>query len=275
MSHKFTLKKKHYLDILILVLTLGIITFGIGAYGLYEPHEGHFAMVGQEMLLRGDWITPHLNGDRYLNKPPLLYWFIAISTSILGTTEFAARLPIALAGWVGIIVAWKWTRELWGIRASRIAALMLSVSLGWFIFTHQLLIDILLSTLILASSYFFWKLRWKPKSWLYFYALYISLGLCILAKGFIGFILPLLNCLVLSIIKQDEKIWRQIKLSQGIIVVLAIVIPWFIAVDIQNPGFFDYFIVNEHIKRFFDFRFPPDYEVSKISALGFVIMTLV
>ena len=271
----FKLKKKYYADILIFVLTLGIITFGIGTYGLYEPHEGHFAMVGREMLLRGDWITPHLNGDRYLNKPPLLYWLIAISTSIFGTTEFAARLPLALAGWAGIIIVWKWTRELWGIKASRIAALMLSVSLGWFIFTHQLLTDILLSTLILASSYFLWKLRWKPKSCSYFYGLYISLSLCILTKGLIGIVLPLLNCLILSIVKQDEKIWRQLKLGRGIIVILATVSPWFIAVDTANPGFLSYFIINEHIKRFFDFRFPPDYEVSKISALGFLVITLV
>ena len=274
MNHNFTIEKKCFIDILILVLTLGIITFGIGAYGLYEPHEGHFAMVGKEMLLRGDWITPYLNGDRYLNKPPLLYWLIALSSSIFGTTELAARLPLAVAGWLGIIIVWQWTRELWGIKASRIAALMLSVSLGWFIFTHQLLTDVLLSTLILASTYFFWKLRCKPQSCVYFYGLYISLSLCILTKGLIGLVLPLLNCLVLSIIKQDEKIWRQIKPGRGIMVILAIVAPWFIAVDTANPGFFSYFMINEHFKRFFDVRFPPDYEVSKISAVGFVAITL-
>ncbi|MGK7936639.1 MAG: ArnT family glycosyltransferase [Xenococcaceae cyanobacterium] len=275
MSYKFTIQKRYYLDLLILALTLVLITFGIGTYGLYEPHEGHFTMVGQEMLLRGDWLTPHLNGDRYLNKPPLLYWLIALSTSILGATEFAARLPLALAGWVGIIIVWKWSKELFGLRASRIAALMLSVSLGWFIFTHQLLTDVLLSTLILASNYFFWKLLSQPRSCLYFYSLYVSLSLCILTKGLIGVVLPLLNCLGLSIIKQDEKIWRKIKLGKGIMIILAIIAPWFVAVDAANPGFLSYFIVNEHIRRFFDVRFPPDYDVYKTSALGFVVITLV
>ena len=275
MSYKIFKKKRYRLDLAILILTLVITTFGISAYGLYEPHEGHFAMVGQEMVLRGDWITPTLNGDRYLNKPPLLYWLIALSTTIFGTTEFAARLPIALAGWVGIIIAWQWTRELWGIRASRVVALMLSVSLGWFIFTHQLLTDVLLATLILASSYFLWRLIWKPNSYGYFYALYFSLGLCVLTKGFIGIVLPLLNCLGLSIVQQDEKIWRRIKPGKGILVILAIISPWFIAVDAANPGFISYFIVNEHIKRFFDLRFPPDYEVSKISALGFLVIAVV
>ncbi len=275
MNYHSFLKKRYYLDVFILVVTLGIITFGIGAYGLYEPHEGHFTMVGKEMLLRGDWLTPHLNGDPYLNKPPLLYWLIALSTRIFGTREFAARLPLALSGWLGIIIVWKWTKEIFGIKASRMAALMLSVSLGWFIFTHQLLIDVLLSTLILSSSYFFAKLRGKPKSYVYFWGLYISLGLCILTKGLIGIVLPFLNGLGLSIIRQDEKMWKQIKLAKGTFVILAIVSPWFIAVERANPGFISYFIVNEHLKRFFDLRFPPDYEVAKVSAFGFVMMTLV
>ena len=140
---RFTIKNLRWIDLSILGLTLIVTLVGIGNYGLYEPHEGHFAMVGQEMLWRNDWITPHLNGSPYLNKPPLLYWLIATSTKIFGSTEFAARLPISLSGWVGIIVAWKWTRELWGISSSRITALMLSVTLGWFIFTHQILIDVL------------------------------------------------------------------------------------------------------------------------------------
>ena len=161
------------IDLLILIFALAFITFGIGHYGLYEPHESHFAMVAGEMLLRGDWITPHLNGAPYLNKPPLLYWLIAIATQILGNTEFAARLPIAIAGWFGIIIVWQWSRQLWGQAAGRIALLMLSVSLGWFIFTHQILIDVLLATLLISSNYFLWKLINKPQSWLYFLCFYI------------------------------------------------------------------------------------------------------
>ena len=275
MIYKILTQKRYRLDLVILILTLVITSFGISAYGLYEPHEGHFAMVGKEMVLRGDWITPTLNGAPYLNKPPLLYWLIATSTIIFGTTEFAARLPLALAGWLGIVIAWQWTRELWGISASRVVALMLSVSLGWFIFTHQLLTDVLLATLILASSYWFWRLLWKPNSYGNFYGLYFSLSLCILTKGFIGLVLPLLNCLGLLIVQQDEKIWRRIKPGRGMLVIVAIISPWFLAVNNANPGFISYFIVNEHIKRFFDLRFPPDYEVSKISALGFLVITLI
>ena len=270
---RFTIKNLCWVDLSILSLTLIVTLMGIGNYGLYEPHEGHFAMVGQEMLWRNDWITPYLNGSPYLNKPPLLYWLIATSTKIFGSTEFAARLPVSLSGWVGIIVAWKWTRELWGISSSRIAALMLSVTLGWFIFTHQILIDVLLGTLLLSSSYFLWKSLYQPRSWFYWLGAYISIALCVMTKGLIGGVFPLLSCLVLIIIRQDWKIIQRIKLNKGLLLILAVILPWFIAIEQTNPGFLHYFIVNEHLDRLFDRRLPPDYEVSKISAVGYLGMT--
>jgi|GEM_PF-993081 len=270
---RFTIKNLYWVDISILLLALIVTLLGIGSYGLYEPHEGHFAMVGQEMIWRNDWITPHLNGAPYLNKPPLLYWLIASSTGIFGSTEFAARLPIGIAGWLGIVVAWKWTRELWGINSSRVAALMLSVTLGWFIFTHQILIDALLGTLLISTNYFLWRSLYQPSSRLNWWGTYISLALCVLTKGAIGVVFPLLGCLGLIIVRQDLKIIKRIKLYQGLLLILAIILPWFIAVEHANPGFWHYFIVNEHIDRLLDRRYPPDYEVSKISALGYLAIT--
>ncbi len=269
---RFTIKNLRWIDLSILGLTLIVTLLGIGNYGLYEPHEGHFAMVGQEMLWRNDWVTPYLNGSPYLNKPPLLYWLIATSTNIFGSTEFAARLPISLSGWLGIVVAWKWTRELWGISSSRITALMLSVTLGWFIFTHQILIDVLLGTLLLSSSYFLWRSLYQPR-WFNWLGTYISLALCVLTKGLIGGVFPLLSCLALIFVRQDWKIIRRIKLYKGLLLVLAVILPWFTSIELANPGFLHYFVINEHFDRLLDRRFPPDYEVSKISAIGYLAMT--
>ena len=286
-----------WFDFLILFLALIVTLVGIGSYGLYEPHEGHFVMVAQEMLWRNDWITPHLNGSPYLNKPPLLYWLIAISIRIFGSTEFSARLPIGLIGWLGIVIAWKWTRELWGVDSGRVAALMLSVTLGWFIFTHQILIDVLLGTLFVSSNYFLWRLMYRPRiaveaktqkreeiqrvcldlsfdgyiaNWL---GVYLSWAAGILLKGLIGIVFPLVGCVVLALVWQDWKIIKRINLVGGSLLVLALVLPWFIAVEHANPGFWHYFIVNEHLDRLFDRRFPPDYEVSGISAVGYLAIT--
>ena len=263
------------IDLLILIFALAFITFGLGHYGLYEPHESHFAMVAGEMLLRGDWITPHLNGAPYLNKPPLLYWLIAIATQILGNTEFAARLPIAIAGWLGIVIVWQWSRQLWGQAAGRIALLMLSVSLGWFIFTHQILIDVLLATVLISSNYFLWKLINKPQSWLYFFCFYSSVALAFFAKGFIGVFFIFCGYFTLVIINRKNSLVWQTKLPWGILLILALILPWAIAIEQSNPGFWHYFIVNEHFNRIFDLRIPADYEVSKISAIGYLGITAV
>ena len=263
------------IDLLILILALAFMMFGIGNYGLYEPHESHFAMVAREMLLRGDWITPHLNGAPYLNKPPLLYWLIAIATTIFGNTEFAARLPLALAGWLGIVIVWQWSRQLWGIEAGRIALLMLSVSLGWFIFSHQLLIDVLLATLLIASNYFLWKFINKPQSWCYFFLFYSSVALGFLTKGLIGIFFIGCSYFGLAIIHRHQQIGQRTKLVFGMVLILVLVLPWAIAIEKNNPGFWHYFIVNEHLNRIFDRRLPADYEVSKISALGYLVITAV
>jgi 4-amino-4-deoxy-L-arabinose transferase-like glycosyltransferase len=257
-------------DLAILLLTLSIVTWGIGNYGLYEPHEAHFAMVGKEMVLRGDWVTPHLNGAPYLNKPPLLYWSIALTTSIFGQSEWAARLPIAIAGWWGIVISWLWSRQLWGVTASRTAALMLSVSVGWFIFTHQILIDVLLGSLLLTTSYCLWRWLYRPKSVVYWLGFYCCLGLCFLTKGLIGIAFPLIGLFGLVIMRRDWRIIKQIKLFKGLLVFLAVILPWLIAIERANPGFINYFIFSEHLDRIFDRRFPPDYVVSKISALGYL-----
>jgi len=266
-------KAPNWIDVAALAAALIVLTLGLGQYGFYEPHEGHFAGVAREMVLRGDWVTPILNGAPYLNKPPLLYWMGAASLQLLGFSEFAARLPLSLSGWLGVIVAWKWSRDLWGGVAGRVAALMLSAAMGWFIFTHQLLIDALLSTLILAMLYCLWRLVWEPQQGRYFLALYGLLGLSILAKGFLGLIFFCLGCVGLILTQRSLKVLRKLKPLTGAGITLAIILPWFIAVERANPGFLQYLLVNEHLKRVVDTRWPPDYEVSSISPWGYLAVT--
>src|SRR4051812_47718142 len=74
-------------DGLVLGGILAALLYGIGDYGLYEPHEGHFAGVAREMVLTGDWVTPRLDGAPYLNKPPLFYWLILLSYAAFGINE--------------------------------------------------------------------------------------------------------------------------------------------------------------------------------------------
>src|SRR5262249_37949647 len=65
---------------------------GLGASPFDDPGEGQQAEITREMMTGGDWITLRLNGVRYFDKPPVLYWLSATSFWLLGSSEAAARL---------------------------------------------------------------------------------------------------------------------------------------------------------------------------------------
>jgi len=263
------------LDAVLLAAVLGVMTYGIGGHGLYEPHEGHFAGVGREMVTRGDWVTPHLNGAPYLNKPPLLYWMIASSYSLFGINTFAARLPLALIGWCGVLLAWHWSRRLFGAQAGRCAAIMLAVSAGWYLFCHQLLIDALLSVILLLSSYALWLALQNPASLARWLAFYAACGLSVMAKGPIGFAFMALTLFgVLAWRKQLRLLLHWHHLA-GVAVFAAVIAPWCVMLENANPGALRYMIVNENFKRAIDQRWPPDYSVVKVSPHMYVLIAIV
>ncbi|HET9993867.1 MAG TPA: glycosyltransferase family 39 protein, partial [Candidatus Acidoferrum sp.] len=65
------------------------------------------AQIARNMLQSGDWVIAHLDGVPYLEKSPLIYWLIAICLQIFGVHDWAARIPVALAG---ILLAWVTSR---------------------------------------------------------------------------------------------------------------------------------------------------------------------
>jgi 4-amino-4-deoxy-L-arabinose transferase-like glycosyltransferase len=86
-----------WLPVLVLLL-LGCALYlpRLGASGLWDPWEPRYAQAAREMAAADSWIVPQYRLDTRLNKPPLTYWLIALSHSVLGVNETAARLPSAL-----------------------------------------------------------------------------------------------------------------------------------------------------------------------------------
>jgi 4-amino-4-deoxy-L-arabinose transferase-like glycosyltransferase len=253
--------------------------WGIGRYDLYEPHEAQYAGGAAEMVLRNDWVTPYLNGAPELNKTPLFYWLIASSFWLFGHSglapEFIARLPLALVALFGLVLAWKWARELWGPLAGRAAGLMLAVSAGWYLFSHQLLIDELLGILVLASLYVLWKAichRQALELWAVFYAL---IGLGVLAKGLLGFIFPLAPLAIYVLIRRDWRLLWQARPFMGMAIVALVVGPWAYLFESHNPGALSYIIINEHLKRAMDTRVPRDYACVQVSVGEYLGLALV
>src|SRR5512138_213450 len=119
-------------DLALLLILFGVSFFLLlGRLPLLEPDEGRYAEIPREMLELGDFVTPHLNYVKYFEKPPLLYWLNALSFSLFGQNEFAARLPCACAGLLTILAVYWLGRELLGRRTGLLAAVVLGSSAGF------------------------------------------------------------------------------------------------------------------------------------------------
>src|SRR5579863_8046887 len=69
---------------------------GLFSPPLLDDADSVHAEAAREMVLRHDWVTLHIDGIRYLEKAPLLYWGMAASFEVFGVSEWSARLPLAL-----------------------------------------------------------------------------------------------------------------------------------------------------------------------------------
>ncbi len=84
---------------------------GLTAFGLVGPDEPRYASVARDMAAGGDWVTPRLHGQPWLEKPILYYWVAALGYRVFGDGELAARLPSVLGALTTMLalgwVAWR------------------------------------------------------------------------------------------------------------------------------------------------------------------------
>jgi 4-amino-4-deoxy-L-arabinose transferase-like glycosyltransferase len=225
---------------------------------LWEPDEGRYAEIPREMLATGDWLTPHLNGVLYFEKPPLQYWLSAISMKLFGLNGAAARLPLALASGLMIWAAWRLAKRL-GARDPLWAPFMASTGLLAFLVGQTLTLDALFSAFLVAAIAAFVEAvaqrRGGQPALGWTLTTFALLAGAMLTKGLAEVILTggiLLFSLVFA--------WKDVDLRRAVLrtaldplgwlLYLALVVPWFWAVNRVNPGHADFFFIHEHFRRF-------------------------
>ncbi|MBI3291406.1 MAG: hypothetical protein HYZ73_01135 [Elusimicrobia bacterium] len=277
----------------LLLVVAGLYLFRLGAVGLYEPAEGRYAEIARTMVTSGDWVIPRLNGVRYFEKPPLLYWTTAVSFQWFGLNEFAARLPTALAALVGIVAtvmlgmtlgresacpesrAEPALSEVEGSRDRGVgvrAGLILATSLGYFLFARVVRPDMWLIAGLTVGLLFLVRGflgRGHPRTWSV--GVGLALGITVLAKGAIGVAIPLGVLGVFRILSRRSVVgrgqrgrleqWgglRRFSLWWGLGVFLAVVLPWHVWIAVRDSQFFWFYVVNEHLMRFVNHRVHSD-----------------
>jgi len=237
-----------------LLLCAAIWFAGLEYRGLFMPDEGRYGDIAREMLDANDWVTPRLNGIKYLEKPPLQYWATAGAFAMFGVDEWTARLWPAVTGLLCIAFTAFASLRLAPGSPGGVAALMLAGSWGFFLGSQFLTLDMGLTFFLTAAMLSFALSRRadiSPKAQRHWMLLAWAAAACaVLSKGLVGVVIPGLALAVYLALERDLSALRRLHWIAGLSLFAAIALPWFILVQDRNPEFFHFFFVHEHFERY-------------------------
>ena len=235
---------------LLLAVAVGFF-YNLHAIPLFDLDEGAFSEATREMLLRGDFISPYLNGVPRFDKPVFIHWLQAASVSLLDFNEFALRLPSALAASLWVTAIYGFMRTIREERIALFAAIAMATSLEIPIIAKAATADAVLNLFITAamlSAYLFFHTG--RRRWLY--GSFSLMGLGFLTKGPVAVLIPAATTLMFYISKGDFRAWlRSVFNPIGIVIFLAVALPWYIAQYLnQGDAFISGFFLKHNIDRF-------------------------
>lgn len=169
--------------VLLVALWAVAVAGGLAARPAWPIDETRYLSIGWEMWHRGEFLVPHLNGQPYSDKPPLLFWLMNAGWAVFGVHEWWARLVPSLFALGNLFLTARLARKLWPDRPDVAAAapLLLLSTFLWSFFTTVLLFDMLLVFFALTGIHGIVRAsRGERGGWL-LYA--FSIGVGILAKG--------------------------------------------------------------------------------------------
>jgi 4-amino-4-deoxy-L-arabinose transferase-like glycosyltransferase len=262
--------------LILLVFCSLLFILGVGRWDLWNPDEPRYAQVAKEMVDRGDWVLMHVNGNTYVDKPPLFFWLIALSSFLWqGFTSFSVRFPSAFLSTLTVLLTLFLGKKLYNSRTGFLSALILATSFEFAYLSTRANIDATLTFLITASLFlFFGWYQYSPphsaslpqeekqevrENWvksgnrrnLLIYGFYISMAFATLAKGPVGFILPLLISLVYLSVQKDWKAMKRMRLLTGMLLLIVIVLSWYLPAVLKGgQTFLNETLLHQTIVRF-------------------------
>lgn len=258
---------------------------GLFTPGLLDDVDSIYIEIAREMMGRHDYVTPYINGVRFFDKPPLMYWMAAGSMQIFGVHDWAARLPLALGVLALLLAVYALGIRLFHSvsptiapdRGGFYAALALATSVGPYLYTRFYIPDILLALwmtlgvhlLLIALD----RIRDGHSALMPSLGFAAVMALNVLTKGLIGLIFPVAFVFVFLLLTGRLRWIAKLHPFSGIAVFLAIAAPWHVLAALRTPsiplppgmglpargGWAWFYLYNEHIARFLGRRIPHDY----------------
>lgn len=234
-------------DILLLAGFCAFLFFyGLGQFGLIGADEPRYAQVAREMMERGDWVTPTLGGHPWLEKPPLYYWEAALVYRVVGVSDVAARLPSAMDTTLLVIAVYLFFRR----RGGALDAALITASCAAVIgYARAASTDMPLASTFCTGMLAWWAWRESGRR-VYLFAFYLLMALGTLAKGPVAPFLAGVIVVLLSLAIREPRLIRKTLWIPGVLLFCVVALPWYVAVQLQNPEFFSQFILQHNLARF-------------------------
>jgi 4-amino-4-deoxy-L-arabinose transferase-like glycosyltransferase len=272
------------------ILLLLLAWFALQAGGLFTPGllddvDSVYIQIAREMLQRHDFVTPTIDGIRFFDKPPLMYWMAAGSMHVFGIHDWAARLPLALGVLALLLAVYALGIRLFSTvspldhpdRGGLYAALAMATSIGPYLYTRFYIPDILIALWMTLSIHLFLialdRLREGGSALLPALGFAVVMALDVLTKGLIGIIFPFGFVLLYLLFTRQLRLLLKLQIPAATGLFLLLAAPWHILAALRNPaismpagvglparaGWAWFYLYNEHIARFLGRRIPHDY----------------
>ena len=271
-----------------LMLGIAIVTWlliyvpGLARPGLLDDADSIHAEAAREMLLNHNWVTLYINGIRYLEKAPLMYWSVATSYKLFGVGEWQTRLPLALAVLGLAWCAFLFGRRFLGKEGGFYSALILITAPGIYIYTRFLIPDVFVAMWLTLGLYLFLIAyeQDNPSRWIC-WGFAVTVALNVLTKSLIGIAFPGMIIFVFVLMTGGFKKLLKMHPISSTFVFLIVAAPWHILSTIRSPaqpagperGFLWFYFINEQFLRYINKRIPRDYD--KVPLLVFWALLLV
>jgi 4-amino-4-deoxy-L-arabinose transferase-like glycosyltransferase len=226
----------------------------LGSNSLWDGNEGFYAEPPREMIESGNYLIPTYNYAPRFKKPPFTSWIIGSSYYVFGVSEFAERLPIAIAAVLTIYMVYLFGRSVCDKETGFMSAIILATTLKFMIYARQFAGDIFLTLFITSSITYFARSMIeedKTRKFLYLLLAYAAIGLGIIDKGLVAVVIPYAVIGFFILITRRWNLLRLLFSPSGFLVVFLIGTPWyFLMIHKYGWEFFKVNIVQETVMRY-------------------------
>jgi 4-amino-4-deoxy-L-arabinose transferase-like glycosyltransferase len=214
-----------------------LFLMGLRDHTLWDYHEPYVGGIIREMTTSGNWVVPTLNGQPYLEKPPLFYALGAVCCSTFGSFHpWVLRLPSALLAMATVVWAGFLAWRLSSARAAAWAGFMVATNDIFFEVGHMAVVDMCLTAAVtFALGFAFlalverpYRSRWVPWFW-------VSLGFTFLAKGVFGPVLVVVPMGLVFALQRDRRtVAGFIRPNWGMAAALALFLAWVVPLAVMG-----------------------------------------